>query len=251
MNLSGLKRTVNLFIRGVNHLLWPAVCVNCSQNICETDNNLCQNCWDQLLVATAGSYCPKCGRDITEYAILNGTCPDCRENNFHFDNIARSGLYSDCLRRMIISFKSGRTELALTLEPLANAALQASPFFNHLDFFVPVPLHFSRRIARGYNQSHILAKKLEHPSAKLSTDLVKIRRTKFQTEMTSPKKRAANVAGAFAVRAGHKLADRNVCLIDDIKTSGATLSECAKTLKEAGVKKVFALVLAVAGQDKA
>ena len=66
--------------------------------------------------------------------------------------------------------------------------------------------------------------------------------------MASPSARARNVAGAFAVRYGHKLTGKKICLVDDIKTTGATLNECAKTLKEAGAEKVFALVLAVAGQ---
>jgi predicted amidophosphoribosyltransferase len=61
--------------------------------------------------------------------------------------------------------------------------------------------------------------------------------------------RARNVKGAFAVRKGHKFAGRAICLIDDIKTTGATLNECAKTLKQAGASKVFALVLSVAGQS--
>jgi predicted amidophosphoribosyltransferase len=67
--------------------------------------------------------------------------------------------------------------------------------------------------------------------------------------MASAAARARNVAGAFAVRKGHNFAGRNLCLIDDIKTTGATLNECAKTLKQAGASKIFALVLAVAGQN--
>jgi predicted amidophosphoribosyltransferase len=66
--------------------------------------------------------------------------------------------------------------------------------------------------------------------------------------MTSPAARARNVAGAFAVRNGHNFTGRKICLVDDIKTTGATLNECAKTLKNAGAAKLFALVLAVAGQ---
>lgn len=69
--------------------------------------------------------------------------------------------------------------------------------------------------------------------------------------MASPAARARNVAGAFAVRYRHSFAGRNLCLVDDIKTTGATLNECARTLKEAGAAKVFALVLAVAGQKTA
>ena len=102
---------------------------------------------------------------------------------------------------------------------------------------------------RGYNQSLVLAKKLKHRSAKINTDLVRVRYTKSQPMMASAAARARNVAGAFAVRRGHNFAGRNICLVDDIKTTGATLNECAKTLKEAGASKVFALVLAVAGQS--
>jgi predicted amidophosphoribosyltransferase len=67
--------------------------------------------------------------------------------------------------------------------------------------------------------------------------------------MISPAARARNVAGAFAVRKGYCYAGRKICLVDDIKTSGATLNECSSVLKRAGASKVFALVLAVAGQS--
>jgi ComF family protein len=150
---------------------------------------------------------------------------------------------------MILSFKKGRTELDLTLGFLANSALQGSGFTNDIEFFVPVPLHWTRRLIRGYNQSLVLAKKLKHPAAKISTELVRIRPTKSQPAMASPAARTRNVAGAFAVRRGHNFAGRQICLVDDIKTTGATLNECAKTLKDAGASKVFALVLAVAGQS--
>ena len=66
--------------------------------------------------------------------------------------------------------------------------------------------------------------------------------------MPSRAERVRNVAGAFAVRYRHDFDGRKVCLVDDIKTTGATLNECAKMLKQAGASKVFALVLAVAGQ---
>ena len=67
--------------------------------------------------------------------------------------------------------------------------------------------------------------------------------------MANAAARAKNVAGAFAVRYGHNFTGRTLCLVDDIKTTGATLNECARVLKQAGASKVFALVLAVAGQN--
>ena len=96
----------------------------------------------------------------------------------------------------------------------------------------------------------MIAKGLRHPTACISTDLVRIRYTKRQFNLT-PARRRKNVAGAFAVRKAHNFKDKAICLVDDITTSRATLNECAKILKLAGAKKVNALVLAVAPSDNA
>jgi competence protein ComFC len=249
MSTAKLQQTVRFFWQGVNHLLWPAVCINCGENICETDGGLCKDCWGQLLVCCGGQYCQRCGRDAGKYAIVEGACPACMGTEIHFDRIARGGVYQDVLQKMILSLKKGRCELDETLGFLAQSALSGSGFKKNVDLFVPVPLHFSRRLVRGYNQSLITAKRLKKSRVQINTDLVRIRRTKAQPMMTSPAARAKNVKGAFAVRKGHKFAGKNICLIDDIKTTGATLNECARTLKQAGANKVFALVLAVAGQN--
>ena len=244
-----VKRAITFAIGGVNHLFWPAVCVNCRETISEMDKSLCGNCWDQLLSCAGGDYCRRCGRDASMFGLLEGRCPDCQGKEVHFDRIARSGVYSQSLQHMILAFKNGRTELDPVLSLLANSALEGSDFFSEIELLVPVPLHWSRRLARGYNQSQVLARKLKHPQARISKDLVRVRRTKAQPVMASPAARARNVAGAFAVRRRHNFTGRRICLVDDIKTTGATLNECAKVLKRAGASRVFALVLAVAGQN--
>jgi len=244
-----IKQACKFALQGVNHLLWPAVCINCKKSIYEAEGGLCKNCWDELLACTGADYCPRCGRNVSRYALLEGGCPNCQGTEIYFDRIARGGVYTEALRDMILGLKNGRTELDLILGFLADSALQGSGFYNDIEIFVPVPLHWSRRLIRGYNQSLILAKKLKHPTAKISTDIVRIRRTKIQPTMTTPAARLRNVAGAFAVRYRHNFTGRAVCLVDDIKTTGATLNECAKTLKQAGAAKVFALVLAAAGQN--
>jgi competence protein ComFC len=235
----------------INHLFWPAMCNSC-KSVCPAGENLCRDCWEQLLTCTAGHYCRRCGRDASQTAMLEGVCPDCQGREIHFDKIARAGVYDKTLRQMILSFKHGRTELDSILGFLVDSALQGSGFVKEIELFVPVPLHWSRRLIRGYNQSEVLLRRLKSKKAVISTDLVRVRLTKFQTSFDEYKaweaKRAANVAGAFAVRDGHSFAGRKICLVDDIKTSGATLNECAKVLKQAGAAKVFALVLAVAGQ---
>jgi competence protein ComFC len=243
-----IKQAGTFTLQGFNQLLWPAVCINCRQSISETDNKLCRNCWNELLICTGADYCRRCGRDVGKFGLLAGSCHDCQGKEVRFDCIARAGIYERTLRKMILSFKNGRTELDSVLGFLANSALQGSGFITEVELFVPVPLHWTRRLIRGYNQSLVLVKNIKRGTAKISTDLVRIRRTKSQPAMASPAARAKNVAGAFAVRYRHKLAGRKICLVDDIKTTGATLNECAKTLKQAGASKVFALVLAVAGQ---
>ncbi|MDD5458572.1 MAG: ComF family protein [Phycisphaerae bacterium] len=237
-------------IDGFNHLLWPSVCLNCSQRTAEADKFLCRDCWDGLSESLGGDYCPTCGRDATRYGLVNNRCPNCINEQFHFDGIARAGIYTSPIREMILAFKlSDKTELDIIFSLLANSALPSVEFFDSIDYFVPVPVHWTTRIVRGYNHTQLIAKKIEHPTAKINTDLVKIRQTKDQTLLASPKKRAANVRDAFAVRDGHDFAGKKICLIDDIKTSGATINECAKTLKQAGAKKIYAFVLSSASRN--
>jgi ComF family protein len=242
-------RWLSLGVRGVNQLLWPAVCANCDVSVAETDRDLCRVCWDQVMACAGGDYCPRCGRNASRYGLVAGMCPGCQGLEIHFDGIARVGIYSDALRQMIIALKHDHCELLPTLCGLARSALEGGSFHDRIDWLVPVPLHWTRRFARGYNQSLLIARGLKHPTARISTDLVRIRRTPIQPTAATPAQRARNVKGVFAVRPGHPFTGKTVCLVDDVKTSGATLNECARTLKEAGAVGVFACVLAVAGQN--
>jgi len=239
-----------LLLEGLNHLLWPAVCLSCGERRCESDRWLCRHCWDELLMCTAGTSCPRCGRDVSLYALVDGACGDCMGREVFLDGIGRCGAYERVLRDMILAFKNGRTELDIVLAHLANSAFQGSPFFGQVEALVPVPLHWTRRLVRGYNQAAVIAGRLRHPKAKVCKALVRTRRTAAQTAMGSSDARRKNVSGAFAVRSHVDVTGKTVCLIDDIKTTGSTLNECAKALRQAGAGAVYALVLAVAGQSR-
>ncbi len=249
MEAAQSKSVLKLFTNSVNNLLWPAVCVNCRKAIADNNDKLCQNCWSELLACTTDSYCRRCGRVVSVGGLINGVCPACQGQDFHFDAIAGCGIYDKTLRSMILAFKNSHCELVSILSPIAETALQNSSFGDKIDYFVPVPLHWARRLKRGYNQALLITKQLCIKDRMLNTDLVRTRNTAAQPSFASPAAKARNVADAFSVRKGHDFAGKEICLVDDIKTTGATLSECAKTLKQAGAKNVYALVLAVAGQN--
>ncbi len=209
------------------------------------DDHLCRNCWGELRHFTGGDYCPRCGKDASKYAQFESGCAKCQDTKIDFDGIARGGVYDGVLRDMLLAFKfHDRTELGGSLCMLADSTLKGARFANDIDLVVPVPLHWRRQMMRGYNQSLLLSKSL----GQINKDLVRVRFTERQWDL-SPAKRKSNVANAFAVRRGHNFSGKNICLVDDITTSGSTLNECAKTLKEAGANKVFAVVAAVAMQD--
>ncbi len=238
------------FIRNLRQIAWQDYCRLCNSDICEEDKHFCSDCWQSLGFCIVDSHCLRCGKEMSAFGRLPDGCAQCQEEEFHFDSINCLGVYRGALRNLIIKFKlSDRTELLAPLVSLGQDAIERADCRNEIDYVVPVPLHWRKRFKRGFNQSALIAKRLDFGDARFNTDLVRTRYTNEQVGLSSAARRK-NVKGAFAVRRRHDFEGENVCLFDDIKTTGATLNECAKVLKEAGAKKVFAFVLAVAGQKE-
>lgn len=230
--------------------VWHNCCRLCREPIGSEEEFFCSDCWSRLGGCVMDGFCPRCGRELGSFDKLSIGCGFCWNEEIHFDGIAAAAKYASPLSDMIIAFKlSGRTNLLEPLSSLAAGALERAEFLNETDFIVPVPLHWIRRFKRGFNQSFLIAKKISpiFADARLNTDLVRIKNTVRQSSLTMAA-RHKNLNGAFAVRKDNSFAGKNICLIDDIKTTGATLNECARTLKAAGAAKVFALTLAVAAQ---
>lgn len=243
-----IRHAVSLGQAG-GHFLWPQQCLACKASILPSDDGLCQPCWQDLSKAVSADYCRRCGRDVSPYGIVQGKCGHCQDKQYRYDGVIRVGRYESTLRTMALSLKfAERTEWAKSLSKMMQDAVLASGMHAAFDYLVPVPLHWRRRLRRGFNQSHLLAKGMKLPRLRISTDLVRVRNTEQQWNLKPPQRRR-NVKGAFAVRKGHPFDGKKVALIDDITTSGATLEECAKTLKQAGAQKVVALVIAAANHD--
>lgn len=129
------------------------------------------------------------------------------------------------------------------MSEMLNDYLKANPIPG--DVLVPVPLHQKRLRERGYNQSSLLARELGRLSGLpvIEDCLVRLRQTSQQTRTASVEERRRNVATAFACR-NRNVQDRKVILIDDVSTSGSTLSACAQALKAAGAVSVWGLTFA-------
>lgn len=247
--LSGLWNAAAYGLSGLDHLLFPPVCVLCQIPVCRDDDGLCASCWQELSRCIGSDYCRHCGRNASPFAIVNNRCGACQDEAFAFEGIVRAGVYESALRNLILAFKfHQRTEYARRLSRMMADALAVSGLSARIDYFVPVPLHWRRRLERGYNQAQMLSCGLCGPSTRISTDLVRTRYTRRQWNLTESQRRT-NVKNAFAVRYAHPFAGKTICLVDDITTSGATLNECAAALKSAGAAAVYALVTAVAHSD--
>lgn len=181
-------------------------------------------------------------------------CPSCLQEFQHLDRIRSS--FDDAGLKLIATLYpySGRTGQAVRRLKYARATSLAAPLsgmiaegaerlglLNH-DLVVPIPIHWSRRCMRGFNQSELLCERLPHVSRDA---LFRIKRTKPQAQL-SRDARMVNLVGAF--RARPVVAGKSVLLVDDVLTSGHTARECAKALMQAGAKEVA--VLAFAGEPE-
>ncbi|MHA7872260.1 MAG: ComF family protein, partial [Hyphococcus sp.] len=191
-------------------------------------------------------FCRRCGVPFAAAYGDGVECPSCIAEPPVFDRARAAVVYDDASHRLVVGFKhSDRTELApVFAQWLARAGRE---LFSPTAILTPAPLHPRRLMARRYNQSAMLAKRLSEVTGLVfeSGLLTRTRATPPQKNL-SAEGRKRNVAGAFAVSgaAAEQVAGAHVIVIDDVLTTGATVSACARALRKAGAARVDALVLA-------
>jgi len=176
-------------------------------------------------------------------------CARCRRGHRFVDRALAAGAYDGALRAIVHALKyDGRRSLAKPLAGLMRS--RCAELFRNADCLVPVPLHPSRRRARGFNQALDLARRLGSDSLPVHQALRRIRATPTQTGLPAAQRRR-NVKDAFtstssSFPSGRAPALRGcvVVLVDDVSTTGATLEACAKVLRELGVREVRAVTAA-------
>jgi ComF family protein len=199
----------------------------------------------------SGPLCRICGDALPSWRIISITlelCPRCRRRRSRIDTARAAGRYEGPLRGILHAFKyEGRRGLAGPLATMMRGA--GEDLLGDADAVVPVPLHPWRRLRRGFNQADELARRLEVPTLRA---LRRTRATAPQTGLSAGARRR-NVRQAFAISPllshawrGTLLEGRIVVLVDDVRTTGATLDACAATLKAAGAREVRALTVALA-----
>lgn len=227
---------------------YPQVCAVCDGSVeSRFDGIACAGCWEETrLITTDDTVCWKCGAlslgGIPEERREEVRCHRCDEAAY---SAARAcGFYQGALRASVIELK--RTPHV----PKRVAQLMLTnchrPPLDRSTLLVPVPLHPLREKERGFNQASVLARELAR-MALLPLDescLIRVAQTERHRAGMDARSRAESVEGAFSVSASRLVEGETILLIDDVFTTGATLSACATALKTAGAKEVLALTLA-------
>jgi ComF family protein len=188
--------------------------------------------------------CRRCGCDVYR---LDGEflCEDCRAHRPNYDRAASAVRFEGEARRIFLDFKFRRhLWMARDFVDWMEGTLRSRFNIEEIDLVVPVPMKLLRRIDRGYNQCDILASMLSKRIGKKvsKSALRRVGEPKRQSSLSEDERRE-NVEGTFAVRLPRKIAGKTVLLVDDVMSTGETLSECAKTLKEAGCRRVWCITL--------
>lgn len=249
------RRALRGLAAGALDLLYPPHCASCGQPLPPRTNLiLCWSCAER--VSWIGTdRCERCGDATGQGSGLAHDCYSCRTYPPRFvTKTCAIVKYADGpIRDLILGLKFGRKlHLARALGELLAQRIQDCDLLRADEpgrefILVPAPIHRSSAMQRGFNQAQELAARAAaRLGLKLETRLLKkIRRTPPQATL-SHEKRRVNLAGAFACspRRAARYQRTSVLLIDDVMTTGSTLSECARTLAAAGIKEIHAAVVA-------
>ena len=225
-------------------LIYPQDCRVCGLHVEDhSDGVACAVCWDATRSLDNLMLCDKCGAYLGERAApIPVFCRRCDDH--HYDKARAASVYENGLAAAIIDLKRSPS-LSRRLQRLLSSAL-GSGFGNAADLIVPIPLSARRRIERGFNQAEIIAGAVAH-SIGISVDAHSLTRkvhTPIHRMGMDQKARELTVKNAFEVVRPRLIAGKNILLVDDVLTSGATASACAKVLKKNGAAKVNVFTLA-------
>jgi competence protein ComFC len=235
-----LSDKVKVWLNAGLGLLYPEVCQLCHEaRATPAEGYVCGECRSKARFIQE-PFCQRCGRPYEGDITTQFECANCQEMGWHFQSARSAVMARDQVLEVIHRYKYQR---ALWFEPfLADLLIRAAaPVLDQQkpSMIVPVPLHPTKRREREFNQAERLA---AHLSAATQIPVNKrlLRRvlpTRTQTQLNR-QERLANVRNAFAMRGGQRLNGERIVLLDDVFTTGATTSACARVLTAAGAGEV-------------
>jgi len=227
-------------------LLFPWQCLYCQKEV-ENDFPLCQNCFHQIAIFD-DFICPVCQKRLSNSKQKHRSC----QGKTHLTALGIVSSYENSILKETIHFFKYK-QIKNLVQPLSLLTIQFlknsfyfSQFPKNNLLIIPLPLHLRKKKQRGFNQSELIAKKVaDYFHLPICSDiLLRIINNPAQVSMKNANDRKLNIQGVFQIKNGDNLKHKTIILVDDVYTTGATMEEAAKILKQAKVKQVIGLVLA-------
>jgi ComF family protein len=222
------------YFKAIWDIIFPKKCINCGRE----GSFLCEDCLS-LIPINPFEYC------LCEKMEKRNKCNNCK--NKHLDKILSATDFNNkIVKEAIHKLKYGFIEeISIPLAFLVLSHLQAINCQIDKSFvIIPVPMHIKKKKRRGFNQSEEIAKLISKATTiPLSTTLIKTKETKPQMELNR-NERIKNIKNCFAIKDKKEIENKTILLLDDVYTTGTTMDECAKVLKENGAKEVWGLTIA-------
>lgn len=236
------------WVQSLLDVLFPRPCVGCGLDRKGQGEFLCELCRDHVPFILP-PFCTTCGRPAEmEYAYPTEEfeCGLCRKNTYRFDRARSLGVYTSVLKELVHFFKY-RSHPGAIREITSLLEQHLDPLEEHYQDLqvVWVPLHRRKLKERGFDQSYVLARQMARLCRLpvVEGTLVRVRDTSPQARKNRTE-RMANVRGAFQVARPEAVAGRRLLVVDDVFTTGATVNEVTKVLKQAGAERVDVFTLA-------
>jgi ComF family protein len=222
------------YLKVIWDILFPKKCINCKRE----GQYLCEDCLS-LIEINPFEYC------LCEKMEKRNKCENCK--NRSLDKILSAVSFNNkIVKEAIHKFKySFIEELSIPFALIILNHLQAINCQIDNNFIiVPVPMHIKKKRRRGFNQAEEIAKLISQSATiPLSTTLIKTKETKPQMELNR-NERIENIKNCFEIKNKKEIENKTILLLDDVYTTGTTMNECAKVLKENGAKEIWGVTIA-------
>jgi len=234
--------------KALARLLYPAACQLCGEDLRWEEETVCDPCRHSFR-KLAPPLCRRCSIELGPFSARE-ICENCESSSRYITKTWAVYSYSDPLKKLFhrIKFTSRRSPLDLFREEIQTFAIKHFP--KNLSAIVPVPLDWKRSWIRGFNQAKILAQFISEAVDCPVAELLSKRIITPAQSHLKKKERLSNLIGSFQFRGEGNLNGQSVLIVDDIYTTGSTIKECGRILKENGAAKIYAWALARAGLDR-